>query len=246
MEGFETASIELATVAELQRIATHIVARARYQATGRFSLRVTPGGFGTPEYGADHKRVRVSGTTLIAESDAEGAASTRTKPIVGTTMPRLAHLAGARIISPFDVGRDTPKVGSLAHAIQLDLPTVDLVCRWFATVAGVLDRVALAMQTTGSPSLVRLWPEHFDVAFDVQVRPGVRVNLGGSPGDSFLGEPYLYVGPWTDARPGGGSFWNAPFGAACPASSLATADDGFAFLMEGVGRLAQNWAPPSV
>ena len=33
---------------ELQRIATHVLARARFAATGRFGLRATPGGFGTP------------------------------------------------------------------------------------------------------------------------------------------------------------------------------------------------------
>jgi hypothetical protein len=244
MEGF-SGSVDLATVEELRRIATHVVARARFVATGRFSLRVTPGGFGTPEFGPDQRRVRVSGTTLIVESDAEGAATTKSKPIEGSALTRLAHTAGVMgLSSPFSVGHDTPPVGSLAKAIHLDAATVDTVGRWYATVGAVLDRVVHAKQNTGSPSLVRLWPEHFDLAVDLQARSGVRVNLGGSPGDAYLGEPYLYVGPWTDARPGGGTFWNAPFGAARPASALATADDAYDFLMEGVGRLAQSWAPP--
>jgi hypothetical protein len=209
-------------------------------------LRVTPGGFGTPEFGADGRRVRVSGSTLIVESDAVGAASTKTKAINGSALPRLAHLAGVGLSSPFDVGSATPPVGQLAKAIHLDLDTVDVVCRWYGVAAGILDRIALTMQTTGSPGLARLWPEHFDVAFDVQARADVRVNLGASPGDSYLGEPYLYVGPWTADRPGGGTFWNAPFGAAQPASALGTIDDAVGFLMEGVGRLAQRWGPPPV
>ena len=35
----------------LKRIATHVLARRRYAATGRFGLRATPGGFGTPAFG---------------------------------------------------------------------------------------------------------------------------------------------------------------------------------------------------
>ena len=245
VEGFDE-PIDLATVEQLRRVATHVLARARFQATKRFSLRVTPGGFGTPEFGPDSKRVRVVGTTLVVESDAEGKASMRTKDINGGNLSLLAHLTGVGLAAPLNVGHDTPPLGQLVKRIELDLPTVDMVHRWYALVARVLDRVAVARQATGSPSVVRLWPEHFDVAFDLQARPGVRVNLGGSPGDAYIGEPYVYVGPWTDDRPGGGSYWNAPFGAARPASALASADDVYDFLLEGVGRLAQNWAPPSV
>jgi hypothetical protein len=51
-----------------------------------------------------------------------------------------------------------------------------------------------------------LWPEHFDIGITVD-----DVNYGVSPGDGYLGEPYMYVGPWTAKT---GEFWNAPFGAA--------------------------------
>jgi hypothetical protein len=30
-------------------VAVHVIARARVEGSGRFSLRVTPGGFGTPD-----------------------------------------------------------------------------------------------------------------------------------------------------------------------------------------------------
>jgi hypothetical protein len=59
----------------------------------------------------------------------------------------------------------------------------------------------------------RLWPEHFDLAVEAGLGGGDRVNLGGSPGDGFSAEPYVYVGPWSSARPGDPAFWNAPFGA---------------------------------
>ena len=57
----------------LHQVAVHVIARARQQATGRFSLRITPGGFGTPEFGPDSKRVRVAGGSLVVEVDAAGA-----------------------------------------------------------------------------------------------------------------------------------------------------------------------------
>src|SRR5215210_1234362 len=57
-------------VRALHQVAVHVVARARQQATGRFSLRVTSGGFGTPELRPDSWRVRVSNGTLLVEADA--------------------------------------------------------------------------------------------------------------------------------------------------------------------------------
>ncbi|MEY2426975.1 MAG: hypothetical protein QOI61_2547 [Actinomycetota bacterium] len=41
------------------------------------------------------------------------------------------------------------------------------------------------------PSPGQIWPEHFDLAIDID-----EVNYGGSPGDTTYLEPYLYVGPW--------------------------------------------------
>jgi hypothetical protein len=233
-----------ATVTALRRIAVHVLARARVQATGRFSLRVTPGGFGTPEL-PDGRRVRVSGPTLVVESDARDDASTRTMAIPRASMGGLAHLAGVRLASPLDVGHDTPATGPIGVPIVIDADGISAICRWFELSASILDRVVAGLPKTGSPSLVRLWPEHFDVAVDVLAREGVRTNIGASPGDGFIGEPYLYVGPWTADRPGGGTFWNAPFGAAMPASALGSVDDGVAFIREGIARLATDWAPPT-
>ena len=88
--------------------------------------------------------------------------------------------------------------------------------------------------------MARVWPEHFDAALDVAARPDVRVNLGGSPGDSSIGEPYLYVGPWTADRPGEATFWNAPFGATRTRTELDATDlvgSATAFLLDGLGRL---------
>jgi hypothetical protein len=58
------------------------------------------------------------------------------------------------------------------------------------------------------PSLVQLWPEHFDIAFELGIEAkGQRANYGASPGDSDHDEPYLYVGPQTAEV--SGKLWNA-------------------------------------
>jgi hypothetical protein len=180
---------------QLKLVAVHVVARARQQVTGRYSLRVTPGGFGTPEFGADLRRVRVS--------------------------------------------HDTPPTGD-AHALfSVDRGSADALARWYEMANQALDRVVAGAGVAAAATPVRLWPEHFDLAIDLDARTGVRTNLGASPGDAFCDEPYLYVGPWTDARPGGSGFWNAPFGAAIIARDLAgdPVTAAVHFFSEGLARL---------
>jgi hypothetical protein len=227
----------LDTVATLQRIAVHVVARARVEATGRFSLRVSPGGFATPEFGDDLRRVRVSGGTLLVETDRAGAARVRALPIHGSTLASLAALAGVDLTQPLDVGHDTPPVGDPDMPMELDLADADVVHRALLVGGDALDRVAAALPPHAMPTLARLWPEHFDVALDTEARPGVRINLGVSPGDHFLGEPYAYAGPWTAERPGAEGFWNEPFGAARTLRSLGDTAAVTAFLLEGFDRL---------
>src|SRR5262245_52087964 len=199
------------TLYTLHLVAVHIVARASQQAGGRFSLRITPGGFGTPEFGPDSRRVRVANGTLLVESDAPGTASITARTIDGASLRELADGAGVDLDAPLDVGHDTPDVGDPDVALALDADAATGVGTWFGVVAAALDRVVATVPASGGPTLARLWPEHFDVAIDAAARPDARVNLGGSPGDASIGEPYLYVGPWTADRPGDGAFWNAPF-----------------------------------
>ncbi len=217
-------STDVTTTEGLRRVAVHVVARARQQATGRFSLRVTSGGFGTPEFGPDARRVRIAGTTLIVESDAPGRAAVATAPIVGSTLRQLAEVAGVDLDAALDVGHDTPPLGDVDAEIRLDASVVARTVEWYRVVAAALDRVAAELPASADPSLARLWPEHFDVALDAAETSAVRVNLGGSPGDSYSVAPYLYVGPWTAERPGDPSFWNADFGAAYLRSELDSAD----------------------
>ena len=226
----------------LQRVAVHIVARARSQATGRFGLRVTAGGFGTPEFGGDLTRVRVSGGYLIHESGGTAGASSAATAIDGATLADLAVFAQVDLGADLDVGHDTPPLGDVDQRLVVHDGAALALGAWYSLVGSALDRVVAGVPPDAAPTLVQLWPEHFDAALDVAAAPELRVNLGGSPGDGFHADPYLYVGPWTADRPGDPDFWNAPFGAVLGYDELGRSADPFgaaaAFFERGVGLLA--------
>jgi hypothetical protein len=86
-------------------------------------------------------------------------------------------------------------------------------------------------------SEAQLWPEHFDLAVDVELGDGRHVNVGFSPGDDFVDEPYVYVGP-QDMTGLEGEYWNAGFGAYLPYSAIDEndqAETAVAFIDKGFG-----------
>ena len=101
----------VATRAVLQRIGTHVIARARRAATTRFGLRATAGGFGTPAFGPDHEVVRVSGDLLVVDRAGENGSSTRSHRMTGSSLAELAGFVGVTIDPDFSVGGDTPDGG---------------------------------------------------------------------------------------------------------------------------------------
>jgi hypothetical protein len=222
----------------LHRVAVHIVARARVQATGRFSLRVTPGGFGTPEFGPDQRRVRVHGGVLVVESDAPGGARQASMPIDGSTVGQLAAFVGLDLDDPIDVGHDTPELGDPDAALEVDQQAAGLLSDWLGLTHAALDGLVPLLSVHAAPTLLRLWPEHFDAAIDAAARSDVRANFGGSVGDGFSASPYLYVGPWTADRPGDGDYWNAPFGASLAVADVPDVAAAVAFYREGLSRLS--------
>lgn len=226
----------------LKQVAVHIVARARSQATGRFGLRPTVGGFGTPEFGDDLTRVRVSGSVLVRETGGTGGATAAAAAVGGATLAELSDIAQVDLSAELDVGHDTPALGDVAVPLAVDAVASQALASWFEVVAAALDRVVADLPASASPSMVQLWPEHFDVALDAAATADRRANLGGSPGDEFSAEPYAYVGPWTDDRPGDPAFWNAPFGAVLEYSRLVGDPDPVAtlaeFYLDGMSRLA--------
>ncbi len=227
----------------LQRVAVHIVARARNQAGAHsIGLRVTPGGFGTPEFGPDVTRVRVSGGLILRESGGPDGATSVARGIDGATLAELADVAGVDLAADLDVGHDTPPLGDVDEPLHVDAAAARALAGWFAKTNAALDHVVAAVGGSAAPTLVQLWPEHFDAALDLAAAPGQRVNLGGSPGDAYHADPYLYVGPWTDERPGDASFWNAPFGSVLGYRDLAATSDPVVtaaeFFLRGIELLA--------
>ena len=161
----------------LHRVAVHIVARSCIEGEGRFSLRVTPGGLGTPEHGPGKRRVRISSDHLVVEADVAGAPSAQSIPINGVTLRQLAEFAGVDLSGPLDVGNDTPPLEDVDALIVLDSGGARALASWYFDVAATLDLILAAMPTSAGATLARLWPEHFDVAVEALVRPDRRVNL---------------------------------------------------------------------
>jgi hypothetical protein len=233
---------------ELQRVAVHVLARALHAATGRIGLRPAPGGFATPEFGPERRRLRLSGGLLVDESGGSPTV-TRAVEIDGSSLADLASFADVDLaVVDFSAGDDTPPVGDADRPLHVQPRSVAALAEWYDVAARALDGVVVTrspVATTSSPTLAQLWPEHFDVgldlAFDDAAPAERRVNLGGSPGDGFHADPYLYVGPWTDDRPGHPEAWNAPFGAVLGHADLAIADDpvaaATAFFRAGLERL---------
>lgn len=107
----------------------------------------------------------------------------------------------------------------------VDLPAATALGDFYGLACSVLEQLR-ADETDGDPSLVQLWPEHFDLAIELgSEAAGQRGNFGASPGDDDHPEPYLYVSPWTaDVS---GELWNASSfkGAELTYSELIAADD---------------------
>ncbi len=139
-------------------------------------------------------------------------------------------------------GADSPALGDLDDPLLVDPHAAGLLADWFALGARALDRVVAELPEGAEPATVQLWPEHFDLGTSVVSRSGERVNLGASPGDDGVEEPYFYVGPQGPDRPGDPAYWNAPFGAVLRARDLPASptamEAGAAFLRSGVDRLA--------
>lgn len=228
--------------ADVRRLATHVLARARFQAVGRIGLVPTPDGIGTPAFGADATVVRLTPATLVVER----AGDVRTTPLAGATLRSLAAAAGADLAAELSVGADTPELGEVDEPLAIDPASIRAIGTWQALGWAAIDAVVGGLGPDATPARTQLWPEHFDAGTSVALGPadGDRTNLGAANGDAWSAEPYLYVAPWGPQRPGDAAYWNAPFGAALGLADLATAADplaaGVAFLRAGLARLSPS------
>lgn len=226
----------------LHRVAAHVLARGRFAVTGRFGLRVTPGGFGTPLFGPPDAEdsLRISGTTLVREVRGADGPRSWVVPLAGATLAEVASAVGVALDPDFSVGTDTPALGDPSAPLSVDPASAAVMADFLAVGAAALDRVLATLGPGAAPVVAQLWPEHFDLGVDVGVG-GVRANVGASVGDHYHATPYAYVGPWGPERPGDPAFWNVGFGALLGYPDVAAAPDPVGavhdFVLRGLGLL---------
>jgi hypothetical protein len=213
----------VATRSALHMVAEHVLAAARYQATGRIGLAVSPGGLATPPFGDPARQVAIDGVDLVVRSEQDDPA-VRRAPL--TTLREAAALAGIAPGGPADVYTlSTPCEPDAALAV--DPEAAGRLADWYALGDAALRQ--WRQEITGDdPSGITLWPEHMDVAIRA-----AEVNYGASPGDDHVPQPYLYVGPPLPAPPAADGFWNVSFGAFLTWDAVRTAADAVDFFRAG-------------
>jgi hypothetical protein len=191
----------------LHAVAERLLAGPEHRAVGGIALRVVPGGFATAEGPA----IRVDGAELVLDE-------ARRVPLVGG----IADVAAAADLTegpPEDVYHNHSDLG--ADPLQLDTAATAQLTDWY-----LLADAALRAFAPGRTPV--LWPEHFDVAVDVE-----DVTYGASPGDGFCPVPYAYVST-SHAGPDA-EYWNAPFGAYVERTEVSSIDALVAFWQKGRG-----------
>lgn len=189
---------------DLHRLAAYVIAPTRYVANGKFGLRYTRGGFGTPFF-ADDRQIRVAGDQLI---DQVGS-TVRTTQI--TSLADAAKFLGSEIDPETAAESDSPELGDLDAPLSIDADASQFLGGWFGMAFAALEAVR-ADQASLDPSRPQLWPGHFDPAIEVGDEDR-RASYGASPGDPSIDEPYLYVSAWWPDRldlDASDPMWNAP------------------------------------
>jgi len=219
-----------ATRIDLHRLAAYVIAPARHQANGKFGLRWTRGGFGTPFFigpDGEDRQIRVEGTTLV---DQRGGAdgTVRTAPI--TTLAAAADFLDSAIDPDTAAEHDSPALGDVSAALRVDQAAADYLGQWYGMAFAALEAVR-ADAGSVDPSRPQLWPGHFDPAIEVGDEDH-RGSYGASPGDDGIPEPYLYLSVWWPDRVGldgdlDPAVWNSPSftGAILKASDFPAGED---------------------
>lgn len=205
----------------LHRLAYFVMSPARHRSNAKIGLRYTRGGFGTPFFGED-VQVRLEGTELVVQ---EGS-KVRSTPV--GTIAEACRFVGIDYepdwfpdfkdrLPPADPGQDLAVSSEGAAGVS----------SIFGFGCWVLEEMRAHSRPEEQPSLVQLWPEHFDIALEVgHPDDGTRAAYGVSPGDTAHPEPYVYVAAWKEIDRSN-PFWNDPHfnGASLPYAMLLEADD---------------------
>ena len=205
-----------ATRVDLHRLAAYVIAPVRHAANGKFGLRWTRGGFGTPFFRTDDgedRQVRVEGTTLVDQRGGAAAdgGTVRTAPI--TTLAAAADFLGTGIDPDTAAEHDSPPVGDVDAPLTVEPAAAEFLGAWYGMAFAALEAVR-ADAGSVDPSRPQLWPGHFDPAIEVGDEDH-RASFGASPGDDGIAEPYLYLSVWWPDRVGLGddldrAVWNSP------------------------------------
>ncbi len=206
-----------ATRLSLHRVAAYVMSPARRRVTTRIGLRWTPGGFGTPVFGAD-EQLRIEGTTLVHQrADSVRSIELTTLNEVAAALDSVPDVEWA---SKYDI----PDPGDLNADLDIDPVASAFLGDWYGFAWSVLEELRNDAESVDA-SEVQLWPEHFDPAFEMLSDADKRrASYGASPGDSTIAEPYVYVGPWYRADQPANDFWNTGF-ASLPLSAFVDAPD---------------------
>ena len=189
----------------LHRLAAYVIAPARYSVTGRFGLRSTPSGFGTPPFGDEDRQIRVEGDQLLDQTGSE----IRSAPI--TSLEAAAEFLGASVDPSTAAESDSPALGDAAAQLAVDAESSRFLGRWYGMAFAALEAVR-ADAVSVDASEPQLWPGHFDPAIEVGDEDH-RGSYGASPGDQSIDEPYLYMSAWWPDRlelDRSDPMWNAP------------------------------------
>ena len=175
----------------LHRLAMYVIAPVRHRANGKFGLRWTHRGFGTPFFG-DDRQVRVEGATIV---DQHGDDVRRTAI---TTLRAASEFLSSEIDPETAAEHDSPEVGDIDETLMVDAVAADFLGAWYGMAFAALEAVR-SDEATVNPSRPQLWPGHFDPAIEIGGEDS-RGSYGASPGGHGSDEPYLYGALWYPDR----------------------------------------------
>jgi hypothetical protein len=178
---------EFATTRDaLHRLAVYVISPTQRLHNGEIILRATPGGFSTFEFGG--RVIGVDGADLVVDGAHHPIGSLSAAARLAGTVPDVAQQ------DQFDV----PPHGDLDELLAVDAAAARALGAWYAFATEVLDALRADAGPADDPSIVRIWPEHFDAAIDLgAAAANRRATYGASPGDRDHAEPYLYASPWS-------------------------------------------------
>ena len=135
------------------------------------------------------------------------------------------RVEGPELVRQRGEGEEREPAAGALEGLEVDPGAARVLGDFYGFSCSVLEELR-AEESDGDPSAVQLWPEHFDLAFELgDEAAGQRANVGASPGDEEHDEPYIYIGPWSAEV--SGPLWNASgfSGAELPYAELLEAAD---------------------